>query len=265
MNQLSELAKNKTWPTLGGGSPAYAKEQREWIKSIVDELKMSLKSEVESLRKRCSVQDERIIVLERERVESSSTTNVTGEILYSSQVNKSTQKNIVDVVVAKVAEKQAREKNVIIFGVKKPEREERSGQENSEEAEAATDETLDLQLVKELFKHVGVDDKKIQRIHRLKSKGDKPPPIVVKLTTKVDRGEVLKSAPKLRNEGEGSKYNGIFISPDLTLSERLRGKELRDERDRLNKELREAKEGGETVDSRYVVRGDKVVKMKLKI
>ena len=123
MNQLSELAKNKSWPTLGGGSPAYAREHREWIKSIVDEL-MSLKSEVESLRKRCSAQDERIIVLERERVESSSTTNVTGEILYSSQVNKSTQKNIVDVVVAKVAEKQAREKNVIIFGVKKPEKEE---------------------------------------------------------------------------------------------------------------------------------------------
>ena len=153
---------------------------------------------------------------------------------------------IINAVVTDLNNRKVRENNIVVFGV--------PVSDNSKDNSAKD-------TVKEVLSTVGVDSVKIGEMYRLKSKSStKPPPIVVQLPTREDRNEALKRSKNLRCE---SRFDGVYINPDLTWAERVEAKELRQKRNDMNKELEEkSKNSGEKLDYHFVVRHGKVVKSK---
>ena len=92
--------------------------------------------------------------------------------------------------------------------------------------------SLDRKFADDLLKRVGSGSIKIKNVHRLKLKqtSTKPPPIIVSLTNKSDRDSVLKLAKTLKDESEDSKFYKVYIGPDLTFAQRVKQKQIRDER-----------------------------------
>ena len=82
----------------------------------------------------------------------------------------------------------------------------------------------------------------------------KPKPLVIVLKDRNERNKILAAARKLK----GTEYNQIFLSPDLTESQRLAFKELVAQRKELN-EKRTAEQISQKVY--YAIRDNRVIKL----
>lgn len=126
--------------------------------------------------------------------------------------------DVINAVASDIEERRSREKNLVLFGVA-----EMSGEDPK---------SLDRKFADDLLKRVGSGPIKIKNVHRLKLKqpSTNPPPIIVSLTNKSDRDSVLKLAKTLKDESEDSKFYKVYIGPDLTFAQRVKQKQIRDER-----------------------------------
>ena len=238
-------------PSRGRGKDTYARE-RDLIASI--RAMCSLFKEVvvraNEQKERAEGLERRVEILEKElrkkhsneHLGGASTSSMADSQLFTTKLKS----NVVNAVVSDLKERQTREKNIVIYGLAEP----------IESGEDSSAKDKDRTSVENVLKIVGINTENI-KIHRLKS-NKKPSPVVVELVNKTARDEALRGAKVLR---ENEQFNGIYINPDLTLAERIEAKELRDERNRLNKDLKDKKENGnEQIDYYYVVRRGKVVK-----
>ena len=121
---------------------------------------------------------------------------------------------MINTIANETKERERREKNVVIFGIK--------ASTNSDNSIAKEENSV---AIKEVFNDLGVTCE-VKIIIKLKSNGSDSPPFVVVLKQESERNEILKKARNLRNLNQ---YEKVFINPDLTVSERFKAKVLRDE------------------------------------
>lgn len=103
---------------------------------------------------------------------------------------------------------------------------------NSVEAERLRE---DLAKVEKMVSEMG-STASVKFVKRLRSKSNKPGPVLVGLSDSADRNPLLLKAKTLREIGE---YKSVYVCPDLTEAQRLEDKELRKRRDELNKNRKE--------------------------
>jgi hypothetical protein len=112
----------------------------------------------------------------------------------------------------------------------------------------------DEEKIKEILSAVGKSDIVPAYSRRLKSKDtSKPGPILVELKDDATRNPLLLAAKKLR---EKENFKTVYISPDLTETERALDFELRKQRNEANSKLEASS------SFRFGVRGNQIVKLK---
>ncbi len=112
----------------------------------------------------------------------------------------------------------------------------------------------DEEKIKEILNAIGKNDITPAYTRRLKSKDtSKPGPILVELKDDAIRNPLLLAAKKLREKEE---FRTIYISPDLTETERALDFELRKQRNEANSKLEE------NSPFRFGIRGNQIVKFK---
>jgi hypothetical protein len=150
---------------------------------------------------------------------------------------------VTNATISKMNELTRRRKNVIIYGV--PE----SNKEIATERRAEDEVKL-----KEILAAIGKDEVTQAYSRRLKSKDTtRPGPILVELKEEANRNPLLLAAKKLR---EIETFKLVYISPDLTETERALYYELRKQRNEADRSL--------PTDSpfRYGIRGNQLVRFR---
>ena len=128
--------------------------------------------------------------------------------------------------VAKHDERERRKQNIMVFGLAMQ-------NANNEEDQRKDDE----EALNKLLSSVGIDTGSLVSFRRFRAKpsnvpSSPPPPILLKLADGVNRIHVLAAAKKLRCI---KGYERVFINQDMTDSERVLDRQLRQKRDELNK------------------------------
>lgn len=120
----------------------------------------------------------------------------------------SQQLEMVNNVLFDLSERKRKQNCLIVFGLK------------SDEA------TNDLEKVKNMFKYLKLEENLVKSVQRFKITSNvsstKIEPIRVVLSDAAKKYHILKVAPRLRT----SRFKSVFISPDRTLAERQRHKQL---------------------------------------
>ena len=163
-------------------------------------------------------------------------------------VTKSIAKQTVGEINRLTAERENREKNIIIFKV--------AEKENAEERKKSDREFFDDLCDQEL----GLEIQTISSITRIGTYvSSKTRPLKVSFQNTFDKRKFLSSLYKLKNEA--SKYKSINVQHDMTLDERAESKNLL----KTAYELNQRKDNQETI---YKVRGPpwamKIIKLKRK-
>lgn len=143
-------------------------------------------------------------------------TNQSGSAGLWSQLKNSAvvRSDITNIITKATAISKRKEKNLIMFGVKK-------GEDQTTVEAILT--VMDVNLEKDKYK-----------VTRFKAKdGDKPAPVLLEFTEVEDKMTVLRAARKLR----GTAHDRVFINLDLTESEMVRDKDLRRRRNEANQKL----------------------------
>lgn len=151
-------------------------------------------------------------------------------------VNKSQKICVINEVVADLNERKERENNVIVFGLN----------------EKITSESL--------LENLRMDKTKVKKKHtlRMKKTTSTSDPVVIEFNSREDRNEMLRKARVLR-KSDDPDMTRIFVNPDLTLAERVKEKQLREERNKKNKELDELRSKDPTKYNYYFgIRNGKV-------
>jgi hypothetical protein len=106
-----------------------------------------------------------------------------------------------------------------------------------------------------LFKEIKDVTIKINKVVRHKTRSDQKnaPIVVVELGSEQQRNAVLFAAKRLRNERHFEK---VYLNADMTVAERARFNELKNERDLKNSKEKDKK-------FRWAIRNDKVVRFKV--
>ena len=209
-----------------------------------------LVARVDELEELVEERDEKIKALENE-LRNGKTANTSTSInwsnLFKNVSKKSTDEmNVVSAITAVKKDIEKRERNIVIVGV-----------ELSKEIEYENQKKDDEKVVNEILEEISFDAGKIQRIHRFKPKnGVKSSPILVELPSISDRNSVLKTAKVLKST---SRYQGVYINPDLNEAERKLTSELVKERNEKNKKLVE--ENKLNKPFRYGIRDNRVVQI----
>lgn len=128
-------------------------------------------------------------------------------------------------------EKERKKDNLMIYNIPEAEEKGLAGEDRKEK---------DIEVCQKIFvDEVKVEGVKIVNTYRLgkQRSDDKPRPLLVKLEETRIKWEILKNGKNLRNSTM-ENMKKIFISPDKTLKERERERELRDA-------LREKRDKGE--------------------
>jgi hypothetical protein len=146
---------------------------------------------------------------------------------------------MINTMVNETKERERREKNVVIFGIK--------ASVNSDDSLARTEDT---DAIKKVFCDLDVNVE-IKNVFKLRSSNSNPPPFVVVLKQESERNEILRKARNLRNL---NNYEKVFINPDLTMAERYKAKVLRDECKLKNSTISDE-------NFYYGIRNDKVIKI----
>jgi hypothetical protein len=144
-----------------------------------------------------------------------------------------------------------RNSNLVIFGLT-----ESSSFTLKEKNENDVD--LFYELIKEIKKDISLQ---IEEIRRLKSnkKNLGPAPLWIKLggtKSQLARNEILKAAKSLKTS---TRFKGVSISPDLSVSQRTRLKELNVIRNELNNDLNSS---SQLVNFYYGLRNNKIIKIR---
>jgi hypothetical protein len=155
------------------------------------------------------------------------------------------QIDILNSAAAETDERRKRKDNLIIFGLQS---------HNEDQTES---------IVKDLFKHLGVDSHVITSITNFNNKGNNNDDSVTKSTpvmVKVRRGhrnQVLYKAKKL---AAVSKWTGVSIRPDMTFAERDHHKKLLKYQKSGNEELKKT-----SSNSRLIIRNGQIKKIDIDI
>ena len=146
---------------------------------------------------------------------------------------------MINTMVNETKERERREKNVVIFGIK--------ASVNNDDSLARTEDT---EAIKKVFCDLDVNVE-VKNVFKLRTRNSKPPPFVVVLKQESERNEILRKARNLRNL---NNYEKVFINPDLTMAERYKAKVLRDECKLKNGTISDE-------NFYYGIRNDKVIKI----
>jgi hypothetical protein len=134
---------------------------------------------------------------------------------WASKVKKSPdQINIINIIANETKEREKRENNLVIFGLK-----------DSKEVDKIEAIEEDKKPINSIMQKLNVKVT-IKNVIKLKSNKGFNAPFVVILNDKSERNSVLKNAKELKKDKD---YEKIFINPDLTESERYKSKLLRDD------------------------------------
>lgn len=183
--------------------------------------------------------------------------------LFESKVNQmsESEKNILAGMAKECNEITKKENSLVIFGLK-------------EAIDKPIEDRLadDLKSVKSVLNEIGIEDKVVKKVYRIKSAKpkhstssdgieSKPNPLVVELGKDVERIEILKRSKSLK----GSKdFGDVFIRPNLTFAQRELQRKLIRERNDKNNKLPKDDNGKFIGDHYYGIRDDQVVKIKFK-
>lgn len=154
--------------------------------------------------------------------------------------------SVLNCVNTEQAEKEYRSNKILIFGV--PE-------SNKTTIEGKKED--DINYVKKLFRDLNILPDKVHSTFRFKKNDtnkSKIAPLVITLSDKDNRNQMLKNAKNLKNFNE---YKNIYLNPFLTPAEFIIDKNLRDERKSLNEKAEKEKQ-----PFRFKIRGNKIVKFK---
>jgi hypothetical protein len=196
---------------------------------------------------------------------TTSKTNWASHLFRSKEKPSVEYQNVVNATKIELRESNQKKGNIMIFGLE-PSKSDDEGEREDDDNDRV-DEILSICGMKAAYEEeANVHKQKIGSgwnfvsVRRVKTRNGKTPPIVVEMKPGyfVKREEpvnkILKNANKLKNT---EKFKGVFLTPDLTLLEREVGKQLRDERNRLNTGLSETSKA----IFRYGIRGNQVVKI----
>ncbi len=128
------------------------------------------------------------------------------------------QIDIINTVTKENKEREIKDKNVMIFGVKE-----------SLKIDLADKKKDDLDAIEKLACHVSLSNDNIVKLFRIKSKKGIAP-IIIEMKNDEVRKEFIKRSNR--------KFTNIYIYPDLTESQRNLDKQLRDKCKNMNAPLK---------------------------
>jgi hypothetical protein len=195
--------------------------------TVAENLKLieALSDRLEKLEKLLTDKDIAISRLEeRVKILEETGTTIVNDKTWSTVVNRNKHKtqvqmNMLNTVAIESKERDKRERNVIIFGIKE------SSKTTTEEKKI--DDSLEIQ---QLLSQVSIPNEKVIRCYRIRSRDtQKPGPLIVEMEDKKTRNEFLKMSHR--------KFQNVYVNPDLTEAQRDLDKKLRDEMKQKNAKL----------------------------
>ena len=236
------------------------KEVEESFKSLIKGLERQingLKEEVENLQNNLTEKNQVIESLKmatdaskdqiNELKTASSSGNAWVDVVNRNSKKTPEQLKVISVMADESQERAKKENNIEIFGLL-----ESTKQEITEKKED------DLESLKSIFSEMNIQEPHYDAVFRMKSKDTtKPKPMVVVLKDKAERNKIIFAAKKLK---ASSNFKDVFLAPDLTESQRIRFKELVQERNKLNEQRNE--EIKKT--KQYVIRDNKVIMVNIR-
>ena len=161
------------------------------------------------------------------------------------------KEEIITTSVREMEQRQERENNAIFFNI-----------EESEEEETLERKQHDIRAVCEICDEelgINIDDSHIMGAIRLGKKiPDKIRPLKILFNQRASKIDVIKNAKKLR-ESTNVKNQNVFIAPDLTPQQRQEGKLLREERDKLQKDLISSGDRSH----QWIIKNNRILKVRL--
>lgn len=236
------------------------KEVEESFKSLIKGLERQingLKEEVENLQNNLTEKNQVIESLKmatdaskdqiNELKTASSSGNAWVDVVNRNSKKTPEQLKVISVMADESQERAKKENNIVIFGLVE-----------STRLEITEKEEDDLVSLKSNFSEMKIQEPHYDAVFRMKSKDTtKPKPMVVVLKDKAERNKILFAAKKLK---ASSNFKDVFLAPDLTESQRIRFKELVQERNKLNEqrseEIKKTKQ--------YVIRDNKVIMVNIR-
>jgi hypothetical protein len=153
--------------------------------------------------------------------------------------------NLLNVVSDENKERNKKEKNVIVFGLKE-----------STKASVTEKKEEDTNEINQILQQLSLENVTVDGTFRLKTKNtNKPKPLIIVLKDKETRNKVLYAAKVLKNS---VNHKEVFLCPDLTDAQRLKYKALVKLRDEKNEKL----QGEEKGNKIFVIRDNEVVPVK---
>ena len=129
---------------------------------------------------------------------------------------------MINVTVKEAYDRNKKENNLIILGLKDSKKREGKDRKSEDETELTN-----------MFKSLKAGNVKVEKTYRIKAKDtNKPKPLVMVLRNREDRNKLLLSAKNLKKVND---YKSGYICPDLTEAQRTNFKRLLAERNELNK------------------------------
>ena len=212
-------------------------------KQELADLETKLRAEYEAKIEQLNL---RILALEQivnsipKSVTSSTTSEAWNLVVSKHKVKSQEQIDIINTVTKENKEREKRDKNVIIFGIKE-----------STKNDITDKKADDLIEIQKLTESVSIDKSVILRLFRIKSKSGISP-IIVELKDSVVRNEFIKKSHR--------KFKDIYVNPDLTESQRNLDKQLREKCRMLNEPLK-LKENWVNAKEYWVIRNNDVIKI----
>ncbi len=152
----------------------------------------TIKTEFET---RISGLEAKIKVLEGNKSPSISAEEISKSWVNAVKMTSTPQQMLmINTVANETKERERREKNVVIFGIK-----------SSLNADSSKAKDEDGETIKKVFKDLNVEVE-VKSIFKLKTKSSNPPPFVVILKDQKERNEILKKARELRYQ----KINSVI-------------------------------------------------------
>ena len=213
----------------------------------LEKLVEGLKSRIDALEESNKRKDDKIVEMEN-KLNNKENFGAQDKDLWSTITKKNTKKSdqqlkVINVVAEEGRAREKKENNIVIFGLKE------SDKDNVTEKKNDDEETL-----KKVLTAFSVEPSHLAMFRLKVKETTKPKPLVIVLKDRNERNKILAAARKLK----GTEYNQIFLSPDLTESQRLAFKELVAQRKELN-EKRTAEQISQKVY--YAIRDNRVIKL----
>jgi len=207
----------------------------------------SLNAKIKSLEESDKLKDAKIADLEK-KLNNDENVDAQSKDLWSTIAKRNTKKSpeqlkVINVVAEEGRAREKKENNIVIFGMAESVKENVTDKKNDDE-----------EMLKKILTAIDVGPTHLAMFRLKVKEANKPKPLVIVLKDKSERNKIPGAARKLK----GTEYDKIFLSPDLTESQRLAFKELVAERKKLNDDRTQ-----EQIDQKiyYAIRDNKIVKL----